>query len=237
MKAPFAWKASGRACRWSSSTRPPSGRSGRSSTTARSTTCSRSRRDVALRIAAALNATLGPEERTRVARPPTTNAEAYELYLRSQELSAGERQQNLRAIELLKKIVSLDPTFAVAHARLAYRTCFLGVLRRSEIRRQEHRDRAACHRAGPQLAPAHMALASAYGQKGWASTVASGIPESAGARSRWHCRWSRREHRRPGVGGARPPRRCHRLVTPSPADTAGPAGEHLPHRVAAPVPP
>ena len=82
--------------------------------------------DVALRIAKALNATLGPEERTRVARPPTTNAEAYELYLRAQEFSSGERQQNLRAIEMLKKAVSLDPTFAVAHARLAYRTFFLG---------------------------------------------------------------------------------------------------------------
>jgi TolB-like protein len=33
--------------------------------------------DVALRIAEALNARLGPEERTRVARPPTTNADAY----------------------------------------------------------------------------------------------------------------------------------------------------------------
>ena len=82
--------------------------------------------DVALRIAGALNARLGPEERTRVARPPTTNAEAYELYLRAQVLDSGERQQNLRAIELLKKAVSLDPTFAVAHAHLAYRVFFLG---------------------------------------------------------------------------------------------------------------
>ena len=83
--------------------------------------------DVALRIAEALNARLGPEERTRVARPPTTNAEAYELYLRAQVLDSGERQQNLRAIELLKKAVSLNPTFAVAHAHLAYRVFFLGI--------------------------------------------------------------------------------------------------------------
>jgi TolB-like protein/predicted Ser/Thr protein kinase len=125
--------------------------------------------DVALRIASALNATLGPEERTRVARPPTTNAAAYELYLRSQELSTGERQQNLRAIELLKKVVSLDPTFAVAHARLAYRVFFLGYY---DDPKYVDESIAIAQRAielDPTLPSAHMALASAYGQKGWAS--------------------------------------------------------------------
>ena len=125
--------------------------------------------DVALRIAAALNATLGAEERTRVARPPTTNPEAYELYLRSQELDIGERQQNLRAIELLRKAVSLDSTFAVAHARLAYRTFFLAY-----YDDPKHVDVAIeialrAIELDPNLAPAHTALASAYGHKGWAS--------------------------------------------------------------------
>ena len=125
--------------------------------------------DVALRIAAALNATLGPEERTRVARPPTTNAEAYELYLRSQELSAGERQQNLRAIELLKKIVSLDPTFAVAHARLAERVCFLGVYDDPKYVDESIPIAQRAIELDPSLPLAHVALAMAYGQKGWAS--------------------------------------------------------------------
>ena len=125
--------------------------------------------DVAIRIAEALNATLGPDERMRVARPPTKNAEAYELYLRAQELSSGERQQNLRAIELLKKAVSLDPTFAVAHARLAYRTFFLGYY---DDPKYIDMSIAIAQRAielDPTLPSAHMALASAYGQKGWAS--------------------------------------------------------------------
>ena len=125
--------------------------------------------DVALRIAEALNATLGPEERTRVARPPTTNAEAYELYLRAQVLDSGERQQNLRAIELLKKAVSLDPTFAVAHARLAYRVFFLGYY---DDPKYVDESIAIAQRAielDPTLPFAHTALASAYGQKGWAS--------------------------------------------------------------------
>jgi eukaryotic-like serine/threonine-protein kinase len=125
--------------------------------------------DVALRIAEALNARLGPEERTRVARPPTTNAEAYELYLRAQELDSGERQQNLRSIELLKKAVSLDPAFAVAHARLAYRLFFLGYY---DDPKYVDESIAIAQRAielDPTLPAAYTALASAYGQKGWAS--------------------------------------------------------------------
>ena len=125
--------------------------------------------DVALRIAEALNARLGPEERTRVARPPTTNAEAYELYLRAQVLDSGERQQNLRAIELLKKAVSLDPTFAVAHAQLAYRVFFLGYY---DDPKYVDESIAIAQRAielDPTLPFAYTALASAYGQKGWAS--------------------------------------------------------------------
>jgi len=125
--------------------------------------------DVALRIAEALNATLGAEERTRVARPPTTNAEAYELYLRAQDLNTGERQQNLRAIELLTKAVSLDPTFAVAHTRLAYRTFFLGYYEDPKYVDQSITIAQRAIELDPGLPAAHMALASAYGQKGWAS--------------------------------------------------------------------
>ena len=125
--------------------------------------------DVALRIADALNAALGPEERTRVARPPTTNAEAYELYLRSQELNEGDRQQNLRGIELLTKAVSLDPAFAVAQARLAYRTAFLGYYDDPKYLDMSIAIGKRAIELDPTLPAAHTALASAYGQKGWAS--------------------------------------------------------------------
>jgi len=125
--------------------------------------------DVALRIAAALNTTLGPEERTRVARPPTTNPEAYELYLRSQELSSGERQQNLRAIELLKKAISLDSSFAAAHARLAYRTFLLGYYGDPTYIDSAIEIARRALELDPDFAPTHLALASAYGSKGWAA--------------------------------------------------------------------
>jgi TolB-like protein len=125
--------------------------------------------EVALRIAAALNATLSAEERTRVARPPTTNPEAYQIYLRSQELSPGERHQNLRAIELLQRALALDPSFAAAQARLASRTYFLAYY---DDPKYVDIAIARAQRAvemDPNLAGAHVALASAYAHKGWAT--------------------------------------------------------------------
>jgi lipopolysaccharide biosynthesis regulator YciM len=125
--------------------------------------------EVALRIAAALNATLGPEERSRVARAPTTNAEAYELYLRSQALAIWDRQQNLQAIELLRKAVALDSTFAVAQARLAYRTVFLTYYDDPKYVDMAIEIARRAIDLDPNLAPAHIALASAYNHKGWAT--------------------------------------------------------------------
>ena len=40
-------------------------------------------------------------------------------------LTTADRQQNLRAIELLEEALKLDPGFAAAQARMAYRTSFL----------------------------------------------------------------------------------------------------------------
>jgi tetratricopeptide (TPR) repeat protein len=124
---------------------------------------------VALRIADALKATLSPSERNSVAQPPTANAEAYQTYLRSLELTTLERQQNLRGIELLQAALKLDPHFALAQARLAYRYFFLSYygdpkyldISIGEARRAVEMD--------PTLTQAHFALASGYAMKGWAS--------------------------------------------------------------------
>ena len=125
--------------------------------------------EVAMKIASALDATLTAEERTRVARPPTSNPKAYEVYLRAQALSSGERQQNLRSIDMLREAVKLDPTFAVAQAGLAYRLIFLSNSddpRYGDLAVEEAIKAIAMD---PQLARAHLALATAYGQKGWAA--------------------------------------------------------------------
>ena len=127
--------------------------------------------DVAVRIAAALNTVLRPDEQARVARPPTANPAAYELYLRSQELNGLERQQNLRAIELLQKAVALDPTFAVAHARLAYRTIFMAYYDDPKYVDIGFEIARRALELDPTLATAHTALASAYGHNGRASAA------------------------------------------------------------------
>ncbi len=126
-------------------------------------------RDVALRIAEALKATLTPAERKNVERLPTTNPEAYQIYLRSQVLSSGERQQNLRAIELLRDALKLDPGFAVAQASMAYRLFFLAYYGDPKYLDLSIEEAERAVEMDPTLARAHVALASGYAVKGWAA--------------------------------------------------------------------
>jgi TolB-like protein len=81
--------------------------------------------DVALRIAQGLRVTLSVDERARVQKRPTENLEAYELYLRAEQVSSDvglNRAKFIESIDLLKKALDFDPRFAMAKARLAYRT-------------------------------------------------------------------------------------------------------------------
>jgi serine/threonine-protein kinase len=78
--------------------------------------------EVAKMIADSLRATLSPQEKARVETKPTTNADAYVLYLRGREYQT--RPDNLlqdfkSAINLFDQAVKLDPTFALARARLS----------------------------------------------------------------------------------------------------------------------
>ncbi len=78
--------------------------------------------ELAAQIAKTLRAKLSPEEKERVARKPTNNAEAYALYLRAFELE--HRPDTLlrdyeEAEQLYRQAIVLDPDFALAHAHLA----------------------------------------------------------------------------------------------------------------------
>ena len=78
--------------------------------------------EVAKSIADSLQATLSPQEKARVETKPTTNADAYVLYLRGRDYQT--RPDNLlqdfkSAISLFDQAVKLDPKFALAHARLS----------------------------------------------------------------------------------------------------------------------
>ncbi len=78
--------------------------------------------ELATEIAAALHATLSPEEKARVEARPTANADAYVLYLRARDYHTrptGLLQDYQAAERLYTQALALDPGFALAHARLA----------------------------------------------------------------------------------------------------------------------
>jgi TolB-like protein len=83
--------------------------------------------EVAHRIVNELQATLTPSEAERLDQAPTANLAAYRLYLRSGDLTALNRADNLAAIELLRQAIALDPGFAKAYAWLARRFMFLSL--------------------------------------------------------------------------------------------------------------
>ncbi|MEO5717316.1 MAG: adenylate/guanylate cyclase domain-containing protein [Chthoniobacterales bacterium] len=80
--------------------------------------------EVALEIARELQATLTPAERSVVATKPTENTEAYLLYLRAREMELQLLTEGAD-IEVIMKLyqqaIDLDPSFALARARLSMR--------------------------------------------------------------------------------------------------------------------
>ena len=112
---------------------------------------------VALGVARALQASLAPEERARIERIPTGNAEAYELYLRSRTLPGDVTRSNNEAIALLQRAVELDPKFALGHAMLSSRYHMPGRKQREYLERGVAAARTALA-IDPDLARAHYYL-------------------------------------------------------------------------------
>jgi tetratricopeptide (TPR) repeat protein/AraC-like DNA-binding protein len=71
---------------------------------------------IAESIAEELKATISPQVRQRMDRPPTENPEAYEIYLRAREYhsSYGNKSNLKTAIDLYQQALELDPEFALA---------------------------------------------------------------------------------------------------------------------------
>jgi serine/threonine-protein kinase len=77
--------------------------------------------EVALSIADALQTELSPEERRRMARYPTRDLEAYQLYVQGRQYLAQSTVEGYRrAIDALERAIRRDPGFALAHSALAY---------------------------------------------------------------------------------------------------------------------
>ncbi len=85
--------------------------------------------DVALQIAAALEAQLSPDERTRIRREPTSDLQAYQLYLQGRHCFIRYSEEGMRkSIEYFERAIEQDPTYALAYAGVAMAYTELGEL-------------------------------------------------------------------------------------------------------------
>jgi TolB-like protein/Tfp pilus assembly protein PilF len=85
--------------------------------------------DVAQEIADALKAELSPSQANALAKAPTRNTEAYDLFLKGEyQERQAESAENVelfdRAETFYRQALSRDPSFALAYARLAYNRIF-----------------------------------------------------------------------------------------------------------------
>ncbi|MEE9142569.1 MAG: tetratricopeptide repeat protein [Gammaproteobacteria bacterium] len=83
--------------------------------------------DIAEQISQALEAELTDVERSKIATLPTSDVDAYNLYLLGRYHTFRQTEENLeKAVEFLEQAVERDPDFAAAYVNLAYAYSFLG---------------------------------------------------------------------------------------------------------------
>jgi len=76
--------------------------------------------ELATEIAAAVGATISPQEKARVEAPPTKNTAAYDAYLRGRAVQAGLSDDNWeKAAQAYQEAVTLDPSFTLAWVYLS----------------------------------------------------------------------------------------------------------------------
>jgi TolB-like protein len=118
--------------------------------------------EVAQSVADALQAVISPEEKARVQSRPTENADAYVLYLRAREYHTrptGLLQDYQMADRLYTQAVTLDPAFALAHARLsaALAYVYLNFQPTDEIKSRARAEAEEALRLQPDLAEGRLA--------------------------------------------------------------------------------
>jgi TolB-like protein/Tfp pilus assembly protein PilF len=119
--------------------------------------------ELAAEIADALRVTLSPDEKARVEKKPTANSEAYLVYLQSNQIERNPDtllEDYKLAERLYRQAITLDPTFALAHARLAS-TCaqiFHFYEPVDAWRTKARAEAETALRLQPSLAEAHLAL-------------------------------------------------------------------------------
>ena len=108
--------------------------------------------DIAQRIANALEAKLAPEEKARLDAKPTTNPEAYVLYI-----TARGTEDAVKAEKMYKQAIALDPGFALAYAQASILDSWCAVYDQTYKAKARALAEEAL-RLSPALGEAHMAL-------------------------------------------------------------------------------
>src|SRR5205809_2880545 len=119
--------------------------------------------ELAAEIAEALRVTLTPDEKARVETKPTANSEAYVFYLRANQIARNPDtllEDFKKAEQFYVQAITLDPNFALAHARLASTRAqifhFYEPLDNWKAKARAEAELAL--RLQPHLAEAHLAL-------------------------------------------------------------------------------
>lgn len=123
--------------------------------------------EVAKNVADSLRATLSPQEKARLESKPTTNAEAYVIYLRARQYQTRPDtllQDYQSAVRLYEQAIALDPGFALAHARLsAVHSTIYHWYEPTEGQKESARSEADnALKLQPALGEAHIALGLYY---------------------------------------------------------------------------
>jgi TolB-like protein/DNA-binding winged helix-turn-helix (wHTH) protein/Flp pilus assembly protein TadD len=118
--------------------------------------------ELATQIAAALKATLAPEEKARLNAGPTANSEAYVLYLTALGKEGAIKywpEVAIAAEQLYVQATAVDPTFALAHARASLLNSHIASYEEPRARTARARAQAEeALRLSPTLGEAHGAL-------------------------------------------------------------------------------
>ncbi len=122
--------------------------------------------DIADRIETALGSTLGAGRRPEVAKRPTEDLEAYDLYLKGRYFWNRRRESTLRqAIDYFQRAIARDSNFALAYAGIADAYVVLPIYSTVPVAEAHPLARRAAERAlalDPSLGEAHAALGYAY---------------------------------------------------------------------------
>jgi adenylate cyclase len=125
--------------------------------------------EIAEKVAGELKIRLVEEEKRVIERKPTENTEAYTFYLKGRELVRERTESSLRqALGELERAITLDPTFAKAHAAVA--ECYTELVTDNYDPYEQVMPKAeiSVRRAlqlDPELAEAHTTLARVYFQE------------------------------------------------------------------------